>query len=333
MVLLHWLVSPDAEYTMTDQRKCIVVAPMHNEQSNVESFVNRLSDTACDGWELIAVDDGSQDETVSRLRETACHTSPNRLRIRLVSLSRNFGHQRALIAGLHVALRRADELGVDRIAVIDADLQDRPEHLADLLKASSGIDVAYAVRASRGESFLFQIAATTFYRMLARWAKSPVPENAGTFSVMSTRAVRTILENVDENVFFPGLRSWVGYEQVAVPLDRDGRVAGQSRVGIKGLVRLAVGALFGYSRLPLKLMVFISTGSLMLSIIAVIAMTALKLAGLVAVEGIALVVVLIFFNLSVLAIFLTILAYMVGRNPSPVQARQLFVIGGETCLN
>lgn len=318
---------------MTTPHRCIVVAPMHNEQSNVESFVRRLAAVATGGWELIVVDDGSTDDTANRLTAAAEAVGRDQLAIRLVTLSRNFGHQRAIIAGLEVALRETNNTSIDRIAVIDADLQDRPEHLCELLDAASSVDVAYAVRASRRESFLFRVAAGGFYRLLARWARSPVPANAGTFSVMNSRAGQAILDNVDENVFFPGLRSWVGFEQIAVPLDRDGRAGGHSQVGVKGLVRLAIGALFGYSKLPLRLMVFISAGSLLLSLIAVITMTVLKLAGLVAVEGIALVVVLIFFNLSVLAIFLTILAYMVGRNPSPVQARGLYVIGSERCLN
>ncbi len=318
---------------MSGLHRCIVMAPMHNEQSNVEAFVRRLAGTAADGWELVVVDDGSSDETVDRLTECAAKVNSEQLAIRLVTLSRNFGHQRAIIAGLEVALRRAEETEIDRIAVIDADLQDRPEHLQELLDACASVDVAYAVRASRGESLLFRITAGAFYRVLAHWARSPVPANAGTFSVMNTRAAEAILNNVDENVFFPGLRSWIGFNQTAVPLDRDGRADGNSRVGLKGLIRLAVGALFGYSKLPLRLMVLISAGSLLLSLIAVITMAVLKLAGLVAVEGIALVVVLLFFNLSVLAIFLTILAYMVGRNPSPVQARGLYVIGSERCLN
>jgi dolichol-phosphate mannosyltransferase len=142
-----------------------------------------------------------------------------------------------------------------------------------------------------------------------------------------------MLDNADENVFFPGLRAWVGYSQTPVPLDRDARGDGRSRVGIRGLVRLAIGALFGYSRLPLHLMVLISAASLVLSAIATIAMVILKATGQVAVEGIPLIVVLILFSLSVLGVFLTILAYMVSRNPAPTQVRSLFVIADESCLN
>lgn len=318
---------------MADLLPCIVVAPVFQEESNIRDFVERLHKTISPGSELIIVDDGCTDQTVELLRHSAASIPRDELAIRLVTLSRNFGHQRAVIAGLEVAAKRARETTIDCISVIDADLQDRPEHIGDLLAAIENHDVAYAIRASRRESMMFRIGADIFYKALARWARSPVPPNAGTFSMMRTSVVDVMLDNVDENVFFPGLRAWVGFDQVSVPLDRDGRQHGESRVGLKGLIRLAVGALFGYSKLPLRLMMIFSAGSLALSALAVLTMTVLKLGGFVAVEGVPLLVVLIFFSLSVLAIFLTILAYMVSRNPSPVQTRALYVIAHEASLN
>jgi len=317
---------------MTPQR-CIVVVPVYNEAATIGALVERIAAASTGGWTLVVVDDGCADDTIEQLTAAATATDRAQLAIRLVSLSRNFGHHRAILAGLDIAVREAQSTGVGRIAVIDADLQDRPEDLRTLLDASADHDVAYAVRASRRESFLFQMAAGLFYKLLARWARSPVPANAGTYSVLSLRAARAMLDNADENVFFPGLRAWVGFAQVAVPLDRDARGDGHSRVGIRGLVRLAVGALFGYSRLPLHLMVLISAASLVLSAIATVVMVVLKVTGQVAVEGIPLIIVLIFFSLSVLAVFLTILAYMVSRNPAPTQVRALYVIADETCLN
>ncbi|MCH2136150.1 MAG: glycosyltransferase family 2 protein [Phycisphaerales bacterium] len=312
---------------------CIIVVPVFNEAASIDQLLQRTAAVSPGGWTMVVVDDGSSDETIERLSAEAAHIDPAKMQIQLIQLSRNFGHQRALMAGLDVALRLADERDVDRIAIIDADLQDRPEDIPDLLEATAECDVAYAVRASRRESALFQMAASVFYRLLARWARSPVPPNAGTFSVLNLPAATAILRNADENVFFPGLRAWVGFKQIAVPLQRDARGDGHSRVGIKGLVRLAVGALFGYSRLPLYLMMCISATALVLSVVATIVMSILKLTGQVAVEGIPLLVVLIFFSLSVLAVFLTILAYMVSRNPAPVQSRELYVIAHETSLN
>jgi dolichol-phosphate mannosyltransferase len=312
---------------------CIVIVPVFNEALTIGALVERIAATSTGGWTLVVVDDGCTDDTIEHLSAAAATTDPSQLSIRLVTLSRNFGHHRSLLAGLEAALREAESSGVGRIAVIDADLQDRPEDLRILLDASLDKDVAYAVRASRRESLLFQLAAGLFYKVLARWARSPVPANAGTYSVLSLRAARAMLDNADENVFFPGLRAWVGFDQTAVPLDRDARGEGRSRVGIRGLVRLAIGALFGYSRLPLHLMVLISAASLVLSAIATIVMVILKITGQVAVEGIPLLVVLIFFSLSVLGVFLTILAYMVSRNPAPTQVRAIYVIADESCLN
>lgn len=312
---------------------CIVIVPVYNESASITALVERIAAVSSGGWTLMVVDDGSSDDTIDQLTTIAATTDHTTLAIRLVSLSRNFGHHRAILAGLDAALREAQSSDVGHIAVIDADLQDRPEDLPTLLDAATDKDVAYAVRASRRESFLFQMAAGLFYKVLARWAKSPVPANAGTYSAFSLRAARTMLDNADENVFFPGLRAWVGFDQVAVPLDRDARGDGHSRVGIRGLVRLAIGALFGYSRLPLHLMVLISAASLVLSAIATVTMVMLKVTGQVAVEGIPLLVVLIFFSLSVLGVFLTILAYMVSRNPAPTQVRALYVIANESCLN
>ena len=194
-------------------------------------------------------------------------------------------------------------------------------------------DVVYAIRASRSESMFFRIAAGIFYKILAQWARSPVPPNAGTFSTMRIRVVEVILDNLDENPFFPGLRAWVGFDQTSVALDRDARHVGKSRVGLNGLFRLAIGALFGYTRLPLQLMLIFSSASLILSALAMIVMAILKLGGYVAVEGIPMIVVLIFFSLSVTSIFLSILAYMVSRSPSPVQSRSLYIIKDEAGLN
>ena len=300
-----------------------VVVPLFNEEGSVRELVERLA-ASVDGASVVLVDDGSSDGSVARLECIAREVPRSTLRIRLRRLSRNFGLQRAVLAGLEGSLD--DELQAASVCVIDGDLQDRPEDIPKLIAALDGHDVAFAVRSKRGESWAFQVAAGIFYRMLVRWSAVEVPANAGNFSVMRRVVAEQIVANADHNIFFPGLRAWVGFRQRGVPFERQPRRDGESRMGIKRLVRLAIGALFAYSSLPLRIMFLLSGVALASSLILMVAIVVLKLSHLIEVQGIALLAVLILLSFGVMLAFLSILAFLVGRNPAPVQSQRMYVL-------
>lgn len=301
-----------------------VVVPLLNEEATVPQLISRTCAALADVRELRiqVVDDGSKDGTVEAIRGAARLARASRISVR--RLSRNFGLQRSLIAGIDAALAQSPEGGI--VVVMDGDLQDRPEDIPLLLRGLEGAEIACAIRATRHESVLFRALAFVFYSLFQRWAQIDVPANSGNFCAMSHRAAACISENADENVFFPGLRAWVGFAQVGIPVNRDARADGDSRMGYRRLMRLAIGALFGYSQLPLKLMVGLSGLSLLVSLLLALLITALRIMGLVEIQGIALLVVVTLFCFSIVSIFLTTLAYMVSRNPAPMQRRRLYVV-------
>jgi glycosyltransferase involved in cell wall biosynthesis len=300
-----------------------VVVPLFNEEGSVKELVERLAASVA-GASVVMVDDGSSDGSVARLESLARQIPRSVLRIRLRRLSRNFGLQRAVLAGLQGSLDA--DLRAASVCVIDGDLQDRPEDIPALIAALEGHDVAFAVRSKRGESWAFQVSAGIFYRMLVRWSAIEVPANAGNFSVMRRVVAEQIVANADHNIFFPGLRAWVGFRQCGVPFERQARKDGESRMGIKRLVRLAISALFAYSSLPLRIMFLLSGVALASSVVLMVGITTLKLVHLIEVQGIALLAVLILLSFGVMLTFLSILAFLVGRNPAPVQSQRMYVL-------
>ena len=222
-----------------------VVVPAFNEADNLDALWSRLSavfDEIGSG-ELIVVDDGSSDETwaaVTRLAEID-------KRARGLRLSRNFGHQAALSAGMAHARGRT-------VCFMDADLQDPPELLPELLERwSAGHEVVFAVRRSRQEGLAKRTAYRWFYRVYRRLADIDVPLDSGDFALLDRRAVDHLLALPEHNRFLRGLRTWVGYRQTGVEYDRDARHAGTSKYDLKGLFRLAFDGLVSFSAAPLRL--------------------------------------------------------------------------------
>ena len=316
---------------MTAPRRGVsVVVPLFNEQGSVAELLARLEGAlaAFPGSRIVLVDDGSNDATVEAAAEAA--KSGNGSAVHLRRLSRNFGLQKAIAAGLEAAIEMQPPAEV--VAVMDGDLQDRPEHLPDLIGALASCDVAYAVRSKRRESAAFRAAAKVFYGAMSRWSRVPIPADAGNFCAMRPVAAAAIRSNLDENLFFPGLRAWVGFRQRGVPLERDARTDGNSRMGLRRLVRLAIGAFFGYSSLPLQAMLVLAAVTLSASAMLAIALAVLRIVGEVQVHGIALVAILVLAALGVTLVFLTVLAYMLSRSPSPMQSRSLYVVAEDLVL-
>lgn len=224
-----------------------VVIPFFNEEQNIPLLVEQLRKEifgmGIDDYELIFVDDGSSDGTVNLLQSLMKEDE----RIVLLELSRNFGHQVAVSAGLDHATGKA-------VVVMDADLQDPPLVVPELVKKwREGYDVAYAVRQNRKENWFKRTAYKVFYRLLSRISSVTVPLDAGDFCCMDQRVVRILVSMPERTRFVRGLRSWVGFRQVGVPYDRDARYGGKPKYDFWRLVLLALDGFVSLSHVPLRL--------------------------------------------------------------------------------
>ena len=225
-----------------------VVVPCFNEADGIEELHRRLS-AACrevveDAYELVLVNDGSKDATGTLLAGLA-RRDPHLV---AVDLSRNHGHQLALTAGLSVCRG-------ERVLVIDADLQDPPELLGQMMALmDQGADVVYGRRASRsGETWSKRASAAMFYRLLASLSDVEIPLDTGDFRLMSRRAVEAFLAMPEQHRFVRGMVSWIGFRQVALDYDRAERFAGSTAYPIAKMMRLAADAITGFSVRPLRL--------------------------------------------------------------------------------
>lgn len=223
-----------------------VVAPVFNEHGTLPELHRRLTDVLAPlgAYEIVLVDDGSSDGSWDALLELASRDT----HLRLLRLSRNFGHQAALSAGLDAARGEA-------IVLMDADLQDPPEVIPQLVaKWRDGFDVVYAIRGERaGEPRLRLASISLFYRLLHRITPTEIPQNAGDFRLLSRRAADAIAAMPERARFLRGMTSWIGYRQTGVPYTRDARFAGESKYPARKLVRLALDGITSFSTAPIKL--------------------------------------------------------------------------------
>ena len=223
-----------------------IVIPCFNEAAVLPLLKSRLLATLGGqalAWEVVLVDDGSSDNTLEQLE--AMHREDARFRI--LSFSRNFGHQAAISAGLAHATGRM-------VAVMDADLQDPPEILPTCIDlVGQGYDVVYAVRKKRKESLAKRAAYQLFYRLLKAVSEVEIPLDAGDFCVMSRRVVDLLNSMPERNVFVRGLRAWAGFRQIGLEYERAARAAGETKYPFAKLWRLATDGVFSLSTAPLRL--------------------------------------------------------------------------------
>jgi len=231
---------------MNKQTIVSVIVPVYNEQDVLGAFHTRLSavlEPMAYGAEIVYINDGSTDTTLSLL-ETLHEQDP---RVAVVDLSRNFGKEIALSAGLHKARG-------DAVVVIDADLQDPPELIPELIREwENGYDVVYARRSKRkGESWFKRVSAAGFYRIIQRLSKVRIPEDTGDFRLLSRRAVDALNTLTEQHRFMKGLFAWIGYRQKAVYYDRDPRYAGTSKWNYWKLWNFAIDGITSFTTAPLK---------------------------------------------------------------------------------
>lgn len=237
-----------------------VIIPVYNEEAVVEQLYTRCIqalETMGEDFEIICVDDGSQDATLEKLVKLKQKDS----RLKIISLSRNFGHQQSFLAGITHAKGEC-------IAMMDGDLQDPPEILLkfrELLR--QGYDVAYGVRKKRKENLFKRAAYWVFYRFFKYSVPFHIPLDTGDFSMITRRALEQLLQSKEQSLFLRGTRSWIGFKQVGYEYERDKRYAGEVKYTLRKLFKLAYNGIFSFSDLPVKFIFFSGVTLLFLSIV------------------------------------------------------------------
>jgi glycosyltransferase involved in cell wall biosynthesis len=310
----------DPRKRQIDALSLSVVVPMFNEEDCAEAFHARLA-TVLEQFgeraEVIYVDDGCSDRTVEILTSLAALDH----RINVLRLSRNFGHQVAVAAGMELANGQA-------VVVIDADLQDPPEVILELIAAwRGGAQIVHAVRAERqGESWFKKTSAQIFYRLISRWADLDLQVDAGDFRLYDRVVVDVLNEMPERSRFVRGLASWVGFDQAVVSYTRETRHAGESKYPLRKMVRLATDALTGFSLVPLRfasLIGFMMSATAFLAIPVIIVLRAFGVAGLAGQTSVIIVVLVVG---GIQMLFLGILGEYLGRISLESKRRPLYIV-------
>jgi polyisoprenyl-phosphate glycosyltransferase len=294
-----------------------VVAPACNEQDLIAEF-HRRTVAALEGlpFELILVDDGSTDETPRLLREIAAQDD----RVRVVTLSRNFGHQAAITAGL-------DRARGDATVMIDADLQDPPEVIVEMVERwREGAEVVYAVRKQRaGETRVKLTTARWFYKLFARVAQVKLEQNSGDFRLLDRRALDALLCMRERNRFLRGMTVWIGFTQTAIPYERDARYAGETKFTPAKMVRFAFDAITSFSWLPLQAATFLGFFFSALAFIGLPLVIVARIAGIY-VPGVSSVLFVVLLLGGIQLITVGLIGEYVGRIYDEVKRRPLYVV-------
>ncbi len=302
-----------------------VVTPAYNEADGIQEFHRRLVNAAAEipnaSWEFIYVEDGSTDATFARLSDIAERDD----RVRVLRLSRNFGHQLAITCGLDHATGSA-------VIVIDADLQDPPEVIAQMVSEwRNGADVVYGQRRDRaGETWFKKATAAAYYRLLSRITDVQIPEQVGDFRLMDRAVVDGLKSMREENRYIRGMISWIGFDQRAVLYNRDPRHMGNSHYPLFKMINLAVNGITSFTEKPLRVASFI--GAAIFAITVVFA--AYTLIGKIlnpagSDPGFATIILLIMFFGGVQLLSIGLLGEYVGRIYRESKERPLYLVRAE----
>ena len=297
-----------------------IAIPVFNEEENVRQLLERttgvLDETAGGPHEIIVVDDGSSDRTPELLRRAAGEDP----RLVIVELSRNFGHQAAIGAAL-------DHATGDAVLVMDGDLQDPPEALPLLLERyRQGYDVVYARRTARPEGWLLRACYFVFYRLIAFMSDLSLPLDSGDFALLSRPVVEALKRAPERHRYLRGLRTWVGFRQCGVDVERQPRAAGSPKYGAGKLLALAFAGVFAFSVIPLRLAILLGALALAASSCYAVYAVVAKLFYSISPQGFTALIVAVVFLSGVQLLFLGIIGEYIGRIYQEVKRRPQYLV-------
>jgi dolichol-phosphate mannosyltransferase len=294
-----------------------VVTPMLNEEGTARTFYERVG-SALDGvpWELVVVDDGSTDRTREILAELAAADE----RVKVIELSRNFGHQTALTAGL-------DHARGDVVVMIDADLQDPPELIAEMLdRWRDGVEVVYAARTDReGETWFKTASAKWFYRLLSSISPVPMTRDVGDFRLLDRRALDALLCMRERNRYLRGMTVWIGFTQTAVPYKRDARYAGDTKFSLTRMLRFSLDAIASFSHVPLQIATLVGFAVAALAFLMIPVAIVFRIAGQF-VPGVTTTIIAVLLLGGIQLMAIGVIGEYVGRIYDEVKARPLYFV-------
>jgi polyisoprenyl-phosphate glycosyltransferase len=313
------LQTPSIEVTAGQFRISIAI-PLHNEEAVIPELLSRLEKAliSIEGGphEIVLVDDGSTDSTAAVLEEAARSDS----RLVVIVLSRNFGHQAALTAAL-------DNVSGDVVVLMDADLQDRPEAIPLFLeKYRQGYDVVYALRMNRKEPLLLRASYKAFYRLLRKISDMQIPMDAGDFGLVSRRVVVELRRLREHHRYLRGLRSWVGFRQIGIEVERDARFAGTAKYNIWRLFKLAFDGIFSFSTLPIRAATLFGIIALTASGVYSFYTLYAKLVLHISPQGFTAIIILVTFLSGVQLTFLGVIGEYLGRVYEEAKTRPVYIV-------
>jgi len=307
---------------MNINKTITIIIPAYNEEMVIEECYRRirlnLEKIKNYNYEMIFINDGSKDKTLELLEEIA----KNDKNVKVISFSRNFGHQAAVEAGLK-------EISGDVVLTIDADLQDPPELIHDMLNLwEKGNDIVYGKRTKRdGENIFKLFSAKMFYKTLNKISDVYIPLNVGDFRLVDRKVIDVINQLPEHNKFFRGLFSWVGYKQVPYEYERKERFAGKTKYSLKKMLKLALDGIIGFSVKPLRIIGAIGMGSIVISFllfIYTILLCVYKLKTISIETMIILIAITFFFGIQMVAIW--IISEYIGRIYDEAKQRPSYII-------
>ena len=297
-----------------------IIVPVWNEAESLPELYRRITEvmnSMADSWELILVDDGSVDGSTDQIYTLAESDE----RVRPLIFARNFGHQIAVTAGLDHSRGQA-------VIIIDADLQDPPEVIIELIsKWREGYEVVYATREEReGESFIKKVTAKAFYRIINRITDINIPLDTGDFRLMDRKVVAVVNSMRERHRFLRGMSAWVGFRHTGIPYTRAARYAGETHYPLKKMITLALTAITGFSFLPLQVATYMGFISAGISIVAIPVVITLRLTGSEAFFGQATTLIAVLLLGGVQLISLGILGEYIGRLYDEARGRPLYIL-------